>query len=108
MIVVLESKRVDTRIDAKRLAYRDTAHALRDKGAPVRLIVRINVRCVIREVAAGAAHMIIAREIMVVFLDILLDVVVLEIITVVISEFVRLLFSHSRLRPGGGSHRRRR
>lgn len=51
--------------------------------------------------------MIVARVIMVVLFNVLLNIIVLKIVSIVISEFVRFFLANARLLSGGRSYWRR-
>ena len=65
------------------------------------------VRCYIG-IVAGPAHLVISIVVIMVLFDVLLNVIVLKVITVIVRKFVRFLLFHAVGLSGGWGHRRGR
>jgi|LauGreDrversion4_2_1035121.scaffolds.fasta_scaffold35595_4 hypothetical protein len=83
VVVVFQSQGVDTRIDSKRLAHRDTSRAFRDNGASMLLLPGRSVPIIVR-----AVQKVICIIVSAVCWDIFHDFLIIKVVVIVVREFV--------------------
>ena len=87
MIIVLESEGVDTRVNSQGLAHCDTSRAFRNDCTSVLLLAEQIVRWPVSEVVAAVQYVV--RVVMTsIRRNVLHDFLIIEIIIVVVREFV--------------------